>query len=123
MNRNDGISISGGNVTSTAMAAGRGARATVNAGGDVVTAAHPDVAPLLQALVAALAEHRAELPAAAVEAGEEAAAELARPEPAQPEAARSRVTELLARVTEGAGSVTAVAGAAEALRKALDTLW
>jgi hypothetical protein len=54
VNRNDGISISGGNVTSTAMAAGRNARATVNAGGDVVVAAHPDVAPLLQALVAAL---------------------------------------------------------------------
>jgi len=118
VNRNDGISISGGNVTSTAMAAGRNARATVNAGGDVVVAAHPDVAPLLQALVAALGEHAAELPAASVEAGEEVATELAQPEPS-----RSRVKELLARVTEGAGSVTAVAGAAEALRKALDTLW
>jgi hypothetical protein len=118
MNRNDGISISGGNVSSTAMAAGKNARATVNAGGDVVVAAHPDVAPVLQALVAALDEHRPELPPAAVEAGEELPTELAQPKPS-----RSRVRELLATLTEGAGSVTAVAGAAEALRKALDVLW
>jgi hypothetical protein len=118
VNRNDGISISGGNVTSTAMAAGKNARATVNAGGDVVIAAHPDVAPALQALVAALGEHPAELPPAAVEAGGELATELAQPEPS-----RSRVRELLASLTEGAGSVTAVAGAVEALRKALDVLW
>jgi hypothetical protein len=118
VNRNDGISISGGNVSSTAMAAGRNARATVNAGGDVVVAAHPDVAPVLQALVAALGRHGAELSPAAVEAGEEVAAELAQPEPS-----RSRVKELLATLTEGAGSVTAVAGAAEALRKVLDVLW
>jgi hypothetical protein len=62
VNRNDGISISGGNVSSTAMAAGKNARATVNAGGDVVVAAHPDVAPVLQALVVALGRHRGELP-------------------------------------------------------------
>jgi hypothetical protein len=118
VNRNDGISISGGNVSSTAMAAGKNARATVNAGGDVVVAAHPDVAPVLQALVVALGQHRAELPPAAVAAGGELVTELAQPEPS-----RSRVKELLATLTEGAGSVTAVAGAVEALRKALDVLW
>jgi hypothetical protein len=117
VSRNDGISISGGNVSATAMAAGKNARATVNAGGDVVVAAHPDVAPVLHALAVALAEHRAELPPAAVEAGDDLATELAQPRPS-----RSRVKELLATLTEGAGSVTAVAGAAEALRKALDAL-
>jgi hypothetical protein len=118
VNRNDGISISGGNVTSAAMAAGENASVTINAGGDVVTAARPDVAPHLQALLAALGEHRESLPAGTTEAGAELATELARPEP-EP----SRVKQLLSTLTEAAGSVTAVSGAAEALKSALTHLW
>jgi len=119
VNRNDGISISGGNVTAGAMAAGDNASASVSARGDVVLAAHPDVAPLLHALLAALARHRDELPGpAAAEAGEQLAAELAEPRPSP-----SRVKELLTTVTEGAGSVTAVVEAARAITGALAHLW
>jgi hypothetical protein len=118
VNRNDGISITGGNVSAGGMAAGDHASVTVNAGGDVVLAARPDVAPLLQALVAALAEHREELPAAVTSAGAEVAAELAGPEPS-----RARVRELLGTVTEGAGSVSAVTEAAKSLWGVLSSLW
>ena len=118
VNRNDGISISGGNVSAGGMAAGDHASVSVTAGGDVVVAARPDVAPLLQALVAALAEHREELPAAVTSAGAEVTAELARPAPS-----RSRVRELLGTVTDGAGSVSAVTEAAKSLGSVLSALW
>lgn len=116
MNRNDGISIQGGNVTAGAMAAGDHASVTISSGGgDVTIAARPDVAALLQALVTALDRHRDELPASAdPEAGAELAGELAQPKPSA-----SRVRELLAAITAGAGSVSAVSQAATALGAAL----
>jgi hypothetical protein len=118
MNRNDGISITGGNVTAGAMAAGENASVTIRAGGDVVTGADPDVAPLLAALLRALQQHHDEVPPPVAEAGSELATELATPQPSP-----SRVRQLLATVTEGAASVTAVARAAEALAAALVRPW
>ena len=114
--RNEGVVISGGNVTIGAMAVGPYAQAVSNAADALQRRGQDELAHKIQALLEALQQHEPELGDrdAAFSLTGRAAEELERDEPD-----KDTVLGFLGRVTAAAGSATAVAGAVTALQHAV----
>jgi hypothetical protein len=115
MNKNYGVSITGGTVNAGSIAAGRGAVA-VNGGGN--TALVEEARGRVEVLVGVLRKYADELDGPdSVDYAQLVQGELEKAEPSKP-----KLLRWLARIAAGAGSVAAITEAVDAVRSTVEAL-